>query len=76
MSIVWSDDCLSCLAGLPHSMEKHMQAVNAAIQESRERLSDRHDTFEDEPETPLAVQPSQADVATLMSILQQSYHGC
>ena len=76
MSIVWSDDCLSCLAGLPHSMEKHMQAVNTAMQESRQQIEDgRAANREDETDAVLDVQPSKADLSLLISILQQSYHG-
>lgn len=79
MSIVWSDDCLSCLAGLPHSMEKHLQALSTAQLELRQQMEDRRaanrDLFEDETETPLSVKLSKADVQTFISILQQSYHG-
>lgn len=36
--IVWSDDCLSCLCNLPHSVEKHNQAVEQAQAELQEQL--------------------------------------
>jgi hypothetical protein len=26
----WSDDCLSCLSNLPHSLEEHNQALEQA----------------------------------------------
>jgi hypothetical protein len=50
--IVWSDDCLSCLCNLPHTMEAHMQAVeqaHAELQAEREELRSVHrDLFEDD----------------------------
>jgi hypothetical protein len=79
--IIWSDDCLSCLCNLPHSMEKHMQAVNAAISESRQHREDlraaNSDWFEDETdnagEEHKAISP--VALASLIKALETSLHG-
>ena len=36
--IIWSDDCLSCLCNLPHSMEEHMRQVERASAELQAEL--------------------------------------
>jgi hypothetical protein len=52
--IMWSDDCLSCLCNFPHTLKKHMQALEQAhveLQAEREELRFFHrDLFEDDTE--------------------------
>jgi len=54
MSIVWSDDCLSCLCNFPHPVEAHLKAVErarAALQsEMQERERDLAGEWEQDEE--------------------------
>ena len=43
MAILWSDDCLRCLCGLPHTQKEHEQALYLAWQEKLERMDDNDD---------------------------------
>ncbi len=61
MSILWSDDCLSCLLHLPHTMEHHLQQVTRAYEElvaQNEVSRHEHHCFDDrqeEDETPVTL---------------------
>jgi hypothetical protein len=54
MSILWSDDCLSCLCNFPHTLEAHLRAVErarAALQfEMQEREHDLAGEWEQDEE--------------------------
>jgi len=39
MAIYWSDDCLSCLCNLPHSLDAHHKAVERARAELQRELA-------------------------------------
>ncbi len=41
MSIVWSDDCLSCLCNLPHPLEEHLKAVERARAALQSQIQER-----------------------------------
>jgi len=50
-AIPWSDDCLSCLCNLPHTMQDHLQAVERAyveLVEARFILKHEHHLWDDD----------------------------
>jgi len=81
LMIVWNDDCLSCLCGFPHSMEKHMQAIKRAdLEREQQQQEDMGcDLFEDMgsvDDTHKGVEPlDSGSYVLLVKVLGQSLHG-